>query len=177
MRIDRGTKSIGHVQPNRRKPSWKSVGQSGRLMLVWLKCPPSSTTGIWPGHLKPLLNMLMTGLPRNEVLTVSMPTHIVVGFSRILLNEVEADQVMSLARDKGRYLIPAEINLLLEKDLSKTIQSQELLNMQKTWIDFCKEKNLDQQTSMTNVFSLEMWWDYVAKHYKEPLPVASPWDN
>lgn len=106
-----------------------------------------------------------------------METAIGQGFLRLCLNEHEAQAVIQTAKKKQRYLIPAEVSIILKKPISKTLTDVEAQRMESVWLAFCEAENADQRTGCTDPDVLAKWYGYVMKNYHEPLPVASPWDN
>lgn len=108
-----------------------------------------------------------------------MPVQSVQGFLRLGVTEDEAQRLLAYCRRERRYLIPSEASRILRKTLSKTITDEEQAQMTDVWLDFCRELDLDQQTSVCEVEVLEKWWPYVASHYVNPLPAPSakaPWE-
>lgn len=178
MTTNNGITTIGRsfaVQPN---ASLRFVAVFDRRMPVLWNTPRLKKAKARPVGIYITLSLTpMNGRVRNVEGSMSLTTPIVQGFLRVLLNDDEALKALDLARSKGRYLIPAEVSLLIKRELTKTITENEQQNMQGTWIEFCKEKNLDQSTSLTDPIALEVWWDYVSKNYHHPLPASAPWGN
>lgn len=61
-----------------------------------------------------------------------------------------------------------------------TIQEDQQEAMQKTWIDFCREGDLDQDSDLGNHAIAEKWGWWVRKNYHEPLPnpeAVKHWEN
>ena len=106
-----------------------------------------------------------------------METHTALAFSRLLLTEDEAMRVILSARSLRRYLTPSEISRMFRKPLKKEISAEAEERMKGTWLDFCRDKNLDQRETLTDPDILEAWFAYAAFNYKEPLPETSPWGN
>lgn len=106
-----------------------------------------------------------------------MSTPVAQGFLRLQLNEEEAGTLYQLIRSAKRYLIPLEVSLILKKEIKKTVEPIEALNMQRTWNDFCKEQDIDQSYSIVEPDMVIKWWEYSASHYQEPLPIPSQWES
>jgi hypothetical protein len=106
-----------------------------------------------------------------------LETRIVVGFSRLFLSEQEAETILEAVKKKGRYLVPAEIRSILGKTLQKTIADEEKEAMELAWIKFCRRKNLDQGSSMTNLMIFEAWWNWIAQNFSAPKPQESMWGD
>jgi hypothetical protein len=119
--------------------------------------------------------MLTIGFQKRGV--QAMEIHIVQGFLRLLLNEQEAEKALLRVQEKQRFLIPREVSYYLRKEIKKEVTDQEKKNMQLTWIDFCRKKNIAQDTCFDSIDYpvLKEWWGWVNKNYQQPLPDAGPW--
>lgn len=100
-----------------------------------------------------------------------MDTNIAQGFLRLLLTKDEADRVLKLAEVKRRYIIPYEVSSMLNKPIRKQVTEEEKEAMKMCWIRFCRQYDLDQFIeSGVDVPILKMWFDFVVKDYRDPLP-------
>ena len=106
-----------------------------------------------------------------------MEIYSVLGFSRLLLTEEEAAKVILSCRKLNRYLTPSEMAQMFHKSLKKEINPEAEERMKGIWLDFCRDKDLDQRETLTDPDTLEAWFAYAAFNYKEPLPETSPWGN
>jgi hypothetical protein len=48
--------------------------------------------------------------------------------------------------------------------------------MAKTWIDFCRERDMNQDSIPFEHQDWFAWMDYAAKQYQEPLPAVTGMD-
>jgi hypothetical protein len=175
--IERGTGFIGGEQAGRPSNYWIFAVAFGKRMRAWLRLPSGLRRRNLPGPWKQSSSMHMNGPLGSEGVSMPMSTHVVQGFLRLSLNEEESRVMLKRAKSLGRYLTPLEVSSILKKEIKKTIADHEMTAMEMTWIEFCRENDLDQGTTMTNTGTLEMWCNYVAKNFHQPLPEASPWDR
>lgn len=61
--------------------------------------------------------------------------------------------------------------------IDKKIEDYQADAMLSTWIDFCRDKNVDQEEGMGRHMIAREWMLYVVSHYKEPMaPIVTTWE-
>lgn len=69
--------------------------------------------------------------------------------------------------------MPFEVGKKLRMEIKKTVSDSEESSMERTWIDFCRAKNIDQFSTIGDHAIASAWMEYAHSHYQAPLPVAS----
>jgi len=107
-----------------------------------------------------------------------MQTQVGLGFAWLLLDGKQKELVKAAwsRHPMGRYLLPFEIGRILKTEIKKTVKDTEADSMTRTWIDFCREANIGQDSNPSDCREWFAWLDYAVKNYQEPLPVASGTD-
>ena len=174
MTIAPGTRSTSLDGLNTPKSFSKFVATLEARMLASLKSQKSSRRQTSRGHSRPSWITRTTGSKRKE--GELMHPAVAQGFLRLCVSSEQAEKLkkVSVKLPTGRYLMPFEaFSILRMQPSGKTVTEHEDAQMLSLWNEFCEELDIDQRSSFTNQVLLTRWWDYVAKNYTEPLPVAS----
>lgn len=175
--IGHGTKSTGADVVDRQAFFWKCAADSMRLKSVYKIYVSNLIRKDLAGRSKRCSN-----IPRNGSTNARgslMESPVTQGFCRLSIDGNQVKVILAQCRKLKRYLIPSEYQKVLRiPPFNKQITDLEEKTMQMTWLDFCREKDLDQKSSLSNVDILEAWFGYVSTHYHQPMPEISsgnPW--
>lgn len=107
-----------------------------------------------------------------------MQTRVALAFAWRLLNENQRRQIQRAWSElpRGRPLLPFEIGRILKIEITQTVKEEQKDSMNRTWIDFCREANIDQDSNPFDDREWLGWLDYAAINYCEPAIVDAKTD-